>query len=223
MRVWLVDDEKTGSAGRLEVLLRQLEARPDTELRLVRASPFQADFVASMRKLLPDLLDLLVIHESVWPENSAATEDMLGLGLGVVVVSAADRAGRFVPLAVTYPICFACANSDGDQLWLALLGAQAAQRRTAHWKNQVERLQKRLSDRIIIERAKGILVQRLKLSEEDAYKRLRLESRRQRQQIQVIAEWVVKTQFLFSPEANGIGTFPQEPAANDAETLPPPV
>ena len=44
-------------------------------------------------------------------------------------------------------------------------------------------LEQRLSDRIIVERAKGILVQRLKITEGDAYKRLRLLSRRQRRQI----------------------------------------
>src|SRR5207248_1625381 len=102
-------------------------------------------------------------------------------------------------------------------LWLALLGTAAAQRRQLHWKMQLARLQQRLTDRIVIERAKGVLVQRLGISEEDAYKRLRLLSRRQRRQIRDIAQSLLDTQFLFLPEVNGYDRHldpevePQEP------------
>src|SRR6516164_7091981 len=69
MRAWLVDDKNGASAGSLEALLRELEERPGTGLRLLGASPFQPDFTAAMRKLVPELLDLLVIHECFWPEG----------------------------------------------------------------------------------------------------------------------------------------------------------
>ena len=55
----------------------------------------------------------------------------------------------------------------------------------------------------MIERAKGILVQRLGISEEEAYKRLRVSSRRQRRQIRDIAQSLIDTQALLLPEQNG--------------------
>jgi hypothetical protein len=67
----------------------------------------------------------------------------------------------------------------------------------------IRRARGALSDRIIIERAKGILVQRLGITEEDAYKRLRVLSRRQRRQIRDIAQSLVDTQYLFTSDANG--------------------
>ena len=57
----------------------------------------------------------------------------------------------------------------------------------------------------MIERAKGVLVQRLGVSEEEAYKRLRVLSRRQRRQIRDVAQSLLDAQALLAPEANGNG------------------
>jgi hypothetical protein len=69
-------------------------------------------------------------------------------------------------------------------------------------------LQQRLNDRILIERAKGILVERLSISEKEAYQRMRLQSRRQRRPIRDIAQCLLDAQTLFSPETNGLGIPP---------------
>jgi hypothetical protein len=60
----------------------------------------------------------------------------------------------------------------------------------------------------VIERAKGILVQQLGVSEEEAYKRLRVSSRRQRRQIRDIAQSLIDTQALLLPEQNGYASHP---------------
>jgi response regulator NasT len=211
MRVWLVDQKQDGGAGSLEGLLRQLEARAGSGLRLLGASPLQPDFVAAMRKLVPDLLDVVVLNEPAWPE-SAWSPEVLELGLGLVLVAAPDRIERVRPLAEQHPICFAPCGVDADGLWLALSTALAAQRRQAHWKGQAAALQQRLTDRIVIERAKGILVQRLGISEDDAYKRLRLLSRRQRRQIRDIAQSLLDTHGLLGSDAAGLGHA--EPSLN---------
>jgi hypothetical protein len=208
MRVWLVDDKRGDSAGGLHALLRQLEERPGSSLRLLGVSCFQPDFAAAMRKLVPELLNVLVIHERAWPEE-AWTAEILDLGLGIVLVTEVDSAKRRLPLAELHPLLFVRPNVDVDSLWLALLGAWAGQRRQAHWRLQVVRLQQRLTDRIVIERAKGVLVERLGISEEDAYKRLRLLSRRQRRQIRDIAQSLLETQLLFLPEVNGCAKHPE--------------
>jgi AmiR/NasT family two-component response regulator len=157
-----------------------------------------------MRKLVPDVVDLVVINERIWPEGPCLQE-ILALGLGVVMVTSAERLERFRLLGHTSPIVFAAPGADSEHLWLALVTALSNLRREAEWKVQVARLQQRLSDRIVIERAKGILVQRLKISEEDAYKRLRMLSRRQRRQIREIAQSLLDTQFLLAPGMNGFG------------------
>jgi response regulator NasT len=213
MRVWLLD-QKDGSG--LEAHLRQLAERAGAGVRLVGTSPFQPDFAATLRKLVPDLLDVLVINEHAFPEGPW-TEEVLGLGLGVVVVTTPEQADRFRPLATQYPLIFAPPTVAADDLWLALLAAATGRLRDATWRSQVARLQQRLSDRIVIERAKGLLVQKLKITEEDAYKRLRLLSRRQRRQIRDIAQSLLDTQVLFSPEANGLGKFLEDTAGPQAE------
>jgi response regulator NasT len=207
MRLWLVDEKSApGAVSSLENVLRQLEERPGTGLRLIGTSSFQPDFGEAMRKLVPDLLDLVVINERVWPQG-ACTQELLDFGLGLLMVTSADGAERFRALAEEYPIAFVAPAVNVETMWLALLGAFTGQRRQLQWKSEVARLQRRLSDRIIIERAKGILVQRLKISEEEAYKRLRVLSRRQRRQIRDIAQSLVDTQFLFLPEADGMAAF----------------
>jgi response regulator NasT len=164
-----------------------------------------------MRKLVPDLLDVVVVNERAWPE-SAWSSGLFDLGLGIVLVASPDRSERVRPLAEVHPICFAPCGVDADGMWLALCGALAAQRRQAYWKGQTATLQQRLTDRIVIERAKGVLVQRLGISEEDAYKRLRLLSRRQRRQIRDIAQSLLDTHGLLGPEGQ-VG--PAEPAHSE--------
>jgi AmiR/NasT family two-component response regulator len=169
-----------------------------------------------MRKLVPDLLDLLVIHEPAWPEGSL-TQELVDLGLGLLVVTSPERVERFRSLAEQHPIGFLAPSPSPEALWLAIATAFAGQRRQLEWKVQVARLQRRLNDRIVIERAKGILVQRLKISEEEAYKRLRVLSRRQRRQIRDIAQSLLDTQFLFLPDSDGIVPFSPEKLSQEPE------
>jgi response regulator NasT len=204
MRVWLVDDPNDKDPGSLEALLRQLAERPGTELRLVGSCAFQADLAPTIRKLVPDLLDLLVVQDQAWPE-AAWTPDLLSLGLGILVVTSGDRLDRYRAVAESHPVGFVARPASADSLWLALVSLLAGQHREGQWKGQVARLEQRLNDRILIERAKGILVQRLRISEEEAYNRLRVLSRRQRRQIRDIAQSLLDAQLLFSPDSNGLG------------------
>src|SRR5439155_19487784 len=107
--------------------------------------------------------------------------------------------------------------ASAEALWLGLLGLGAAQHRQRQAQALVARLQRRLSDRIVIERAKGIIVQRLKVSEEEAYKRLRVLSRRQRRQIRDIAQSLLDTQFLFLPESDGMALFAADKLIQEPE------
>jgi response regulator NasT len=208
MRVWLVDDRRADNPGSLEALLSQLANRPDSGLRLLGAKPVGPDFVGEMRAQQPDLL---VVHEPAWPEDSSFLE-LLGFEPCLVVATTPDRSTRFHALAERHPVWFIPLAPGVEGLRLALQGAAAAQHRQAQWRMQLARMQQRLNDRIIIERAKGVMVQRLGISEEEAYKRLRLLSRRQRKQIRDIAQSLLDTQLLLLPELNGSS----EPANGEA-------
>jgi response regulator NasT len=200
MRVWLVDDRRGDDPGSLEALLSQLANRPDSGFRLVGARPHGPQFVAEMRAQQPDVL---VIHEPAWPEEPGILE-ALGFEPSLVVATSAERSNRFHALAERFSVWLIPSAPSLECLRLALFSAFAAQHRQAQWRLQLARLQQRLNDRIVIERAKGIMVQRLGISEEEAYKRLRLLSRRQRRQIRDIAQSLLDTQCLLLPDSNGV-------------------
>ena len=61
-------------------------------------------------------------------------------------------------------------------------------------KSEVEKLEKKLEDRKIIEKAKGIIMHREKISEEEAYCMLRNMSMKKRCSLRALAEIIVKTE-----------------------------
>jgi ANTAR domain len=216
MQVWLVDEKSSSGAQGLEALLRCLEARAGCSLRLLGASQFHPDFADAMAKLVPDLLDLLVVNEAAWPEGPW-TISLLSMGLGMVVVGPTDRVERFRALAEEFSLVLVPPDCGADGLWLALVNAHTALRRECRLKEQVTSLNQRLSDRIVIERAKGILIQMHNISEEEAYKRLQLFSRHQRRKIRDIAQSVLEMKCLFAPDLNGTGA---DRKAEQGSTLP---
>ena len=200
MRVWLVDDRPGEDPDGLESLLNQLAGQPQAALSLLVVGPGWPEFVTELRARRPDVL---LVRDAAWLDGPW-TVDVLELGPALVVVGTAQGCDRFRALAEDHPISFLPPRPGLDGMWLALTGALAGQRRHAQQKTLLARLQQRLEDRIIIERAKGVLVQRLGVSEEDAYKRLRVLSRRQRRQIRDIAQSFLDTQSLLAPENNGL-------------------
>jgi hypothetical protein len=217
MRVWLVEDRPGDDPDGVEGLLNQLATQPELGLSLLVVRPGWPEFATELRTLRPDVL---VVRDAAWLDGPW-TEDVLNLGPALVIAGSLRGCERFRGLAEEYPILFLPARPSLEGVWLALTAAQSSQRRQAQQKNQLARLQQRLEDRIVIERAKGILVQRLGVSEEDAYKRLRVLSRRQRRQIRDIAQSFLDTQSLLVPEENGfIEQDESEPSSLAAK--PPP-
>jgi hypothetical protein len=216
MRVWLVDDRPGDDPDGLEAQLNQFAARPATGVTLLVVRPGWSDFAAELRARRPDVL---VVRDAAWLDGPW-TADVLDLGPALLIAGSADGCERFRALADQHPVCFLPARSCCEGLWLALVGALAAQRRQALLRGQITRLQQRLNDRIIIERAKGILVQRLGVTEEDAYKRLRVLSRRQRRQIRDIAQSLLDTESLLMPGGNGFLDPDAATAAPESQRAP---
>jgi hypothetical protein len=216
MRVWVVEDQRAGAGGTLASLLKQLEERARGELRLLGAGPLTPGSADWLRGQAPDLL---VVDEAAWPD-AAWAEEVLAAGAGVVAVTAPERGPRFRSLAERYPLVLVPAAPAPEALWLALLGAWAARRRQQDCREELDRLQQRLHDRILIERAKGVLVRRLHISEDDAYNRLRVLSRRQRRPMHDVARSFLETQDLLTPGGDGPDPPDQADATNGAGEAP---
>lgn len=78
----------------------------------------------------------------------------------------------------------------------------------------LDKLQNRLADRIVIERAKGLLMQGEGLSEEEAFKRIHFDARRQNRTMRSVAEEVLARHATPPPTPSGAGVEAQMPPAN---------
>jgi len=199
MRVWLIEEAPGQGPGALEIVVRQLAERWANRLVVLGIGPLTPERLSAIRREQPDIL---VVQENSWPGDSWL-EELQELPVAVIVATTIDRSERFQPLAERHPLFLVSPQATLDELGLAFVGALAGQRRHAYWKGEVERLTQRLNDRIIIERAKGILVLRLGISEDEAYERLRVLARRQRRQMRDIAQSVLDAQLLMTPDADG--------------------
>jgi hypothetical protein len=197
-RIWLLEEKLPGDAASLRPVLQKLAEQPSEGILLLGSSPANREHIEQMSGREPDVV---VIHEATWPEGRALNE--IGeVNAGFLIVASSSRADRFEFLAQRHSVSFVPANAESESIGLALRGLAFARLRETEWQAQVTALQHRLNDRILIERAKGILVQKLGITEEEAYKRLRLSSRRQRRQIRDIAQSLLDTQALLSPEGS---------------------
>jgi hypothetical protein len=198
-RVWLVQQ---GPPTELSRLLEDLAAQPEAGVAFLGQTATAPEGTA----------EVLVLAEGCGPQDQGA-ENCLKSGLGLVVVTTIEAAQGWGSLPPDAPLVLLPQQASAEALLLALWTAEAARRRLLSWKKQLEQLQHRLDDRIIIERAKGILVQRFSIPEEEAYKRLRMLSRRQRRPIRDIAQSVLDTQSLLDAGGNSLlneaGTDPR--------------
>jgi hypothetical protein len=151
--------------------------------------------------------DVLLLVEPACSAGAWLTE-VLALGVGIVVATSLDGVEPYRLLAEQHTIQLTPLPSSIEAMGLALANVAAGLHRQKGWQARIDQLQQRLNDRIVIERAKGVLVERLGVSEKDAYQRLRLQSRRQRRPIRDIAQCLLDAQTLFSPEMNGFADLP---------------
>ena len=87
----------------------------------------------------------------------------------------------------------------GEQMGGAIVRSRLAEE-NLRLQQAAEEMKRRLEDRTLVERAKGILQERFHLSEQDAYLRLRNESRRLRRPMRELAQAVLLAEGL-DPEA----------------------
>jgi hypothetical protein len=200
IRAWFLQGEKGSDSDALGCLLRQWASRQENNCWSIDCFRGTPDVAALAQAHQPDVL---IVADPSCLSSSWVTE-VLNQGVGLIVATSLEHATPVLPLAEQYSVQLMPLPPSAEGLGLALLNVKAALRRQRGWQTRIDQLQQRLNDRILIERAKGILVERLSISEKEAYQRLRLQSRRQRRPIRDIAQCLLDAQTLFSPEMNGL-------------------
>lgn len=200
MRAWFLQGERGIESDALGCLLRQWASRPENGSWSVDCLRWTAETPLLVQKRHPDVL---LSAELSWLGGSWLNE-VLAQGVGLVVATPLDRAASLLPLAEQFAVQMIRLPPSIEELDLAVLSVVAALRRQRNLLTRIEQLQQRLNDRILIERAKGILVEKMSITEKEAYQRLRLQSRRQRRPIRDIAQCLLDAQSLFSLDTNGL-------------------
>jgi hypothetical protein len=204
MQAWLVQGEQGAESDALGSVFRQWAGRPDNNHWSVDCLRGTANLVSIVQARRPDVL---VLAEPCCPAGAWAAE-VLACGVGLVTAVSLEGAEAYRALGEQYPIQLMPLLPSVEGIGLAILNVVTSLRRQRGWQVRIGQLQQRLNDRIVIERAKGVLVERLGVSEKEAYKRLRVLSRRQRRPIRDIAQALLDTQSLLLPEMNGFTGAP---------------
>lgn len=194
MRVWLIEQEGCGGTQTsLEPLLRTLTRQHPQGFSLAGVTGIVPDLAERTRPLQPLAL---VLNSVSWTQQPDAAP-VLTLGLPVLIAGAWGSLDYWLRLAGEFSLGFVPVSAGQAELWAALQSLLAAHQREESLRSQLLRLNARLSDRIVIEKAKGVLMQRLGIGEDEAYKRLRVQSRRQRKQVREIAQSILDAQFIW--------------------------
>lgn len=199
MRAWFIQGEPGCASDTLGCSLRQWASRPENGHCCVDCLRWTPDLAALVTARQPEVL---LFADGSCPLSSWLS-DVLVLGVGLIVAAPLERAALYRPWAEQHALQLAPLPANVESIGMAVVNVLAHLQHQRAWQVRIDQLQQRLNDRILIERAKGILVERLSISEKEAYQRLRLQSRRQRRPIRDIAQCLLDAQSLFSPAGNG--------------------
>jgi len=193
MRVLVAEDDPLIALGLCE-RVRSLGHEPvgpaasgEEAIELARESP-------------PDLYLFDIEMPNVDGLEAAATLAAEGLRRPVVVVTGVDDRSLIersiangVGAYLTKPV-----DSLALEAALALSAARYAELEALE--SEVDRHQQALEDRKLVERAKGLLMSALELSEQDAFRRLQLTARERNLRLAEVAARIVEQQPLLEPK-----------------------
>jgi AmiR/NasT family two-component response regulator len=121
-------------------------------------------------------LSVVVVHND--DEHALdLIEEISAFSGGPVIALVSGDEGDFVPRAADRGIFAVARDGDADALRDAIEVALARHRESARLSEQVDRLETALERRAVIERAKGILMERHTIGEREAFDRLRAHAR----------------------------------------------
>jgi response regulator NasT len=122
-----------------------------------------------------------------------------GLRRPVVVVTGVEDEGLIERSIASGVGAYLTKPVDTRELHAAIALAAARHAEFEHLESEVERAQQALEDRKLVERAKGLLMTALDLSEQDAFRRLQLTARERNLRLADVAARIVEQQSLLEP------------------------
>lgn len=193
MRVLVAEDDPLIALGLCE-RLRSLGHEPigpaangEEAIELARENP-------------PDLYLFDIEMPNVDGLQAAAELAGAGLRRPVVVVTGVDDPSLIERSVATGVSAYLTKPIDTRALRAAIDLAAVRQAEFEQLEAEVERAQQALEDRKIVERAKGLLMSALDLSEQDAFRRLQLTARERNLRLAEVAARIVEQQSLLEPK-----------------------
>ena len=136
-------------------------------------------------------------------DGLASAAQLAGAGLRrpVVVVTGVDDPGLIERSIASGVSAYLTKPIDARELEAAIELAAARHAEFEALENEVTQAQQALEDRKLIERAKGLLMSALQLSEQDAFRRLQITARERNLRLAEVAHRIVEQQSLLDPKA----------------------
>lgn len=154
-----------------------------------------AEAVSLANRLKPDLI-LMDIRMPEMEGTEAAARIRDQMAVPIIMLTAYTDKDTIRKAEAAGAISYLVKPVNENELPPAINIALARFRETEALRNQVEKLEEDLEARKLIERAKGILMQRLGLPERDAYERLRQRARDKRAKMKDIAQAIIEAEEL---------------------------
>jgi AmiR/NasT family two-component response regulator len=195
MRVLVAEDDPVVALGLTE-RLRSLGHEPigpasdgEQAIELARVNP-------------PDLYLFDIEMPNIDGLQAATQLADEGLRRPVVVVTGIDDPGLIERSIASGVSAYLTKPIDSRELEAAMALAAARHAEFQALEAEVDRAQQALEDRKLVERAKGLLMSALDLSEQDAFRRLQLTARERNLRLAEVAARIVEQQSLLEPKRN---------------------
>jgi two-component system, response regulator PdtaR len=159
-----------------------------------------AEAIELARETSPDLYLFDVEMPHVDGLEAAAQLSNEGLRRPVVIVTGVEDESLIERSIATGVSAYLTKPIDTRELSAAIGLAAARHEEFTQLEADVERVQQALEDRKVVERAKGLLMSALDLSEQDAFKRLQQTARERNLRLADVAARIVEQQSLLAPK-----------------------
>jgi two-component system, response regulator PdtaR len=193
MRVLVADDNPLIALGLAE-RLRSLGHEP------IGPAADGNEAIELARRNRPDLYLFDIEMPDVDGLQAAERLAQEGLRRPVVVITGVDDPGLIERSIASGVSAYLTKPIDSRELQAALELAAARHAEFQALEADVDRAQQALEDRKLVERAKGLLMSALNLSEQDAFRRLQLTARERNLRLADVAARIVEQQSLLEPK-----------------------
>jgi AmiR/NasT family two-component response regulator len=196
MRVLVAEDDPLIALG-LSERLRSLGHEP------IGPASDGRQAIELARENLPDLYLFDIEMPNVDGLEAAKLLAGDGLRRPVVVVTGVDDPSLIERSIASGVSAYLTKPVDSRELEAAMALAAARHAEFLALEAEVDRAQQALEDRKLVERAKGLLMSALNLSEQDAFRRLQLTARERNLRLAEVAGRIVEQQSLLEPKRKG--------------------